>query len=138
MIPVTSWALLLWAAEAHDLRVFEPQDRCDFFVYVPPYAGVEEADLRSNYHLHVFLESNNDQVRAGQQVSIRISSILPKTTFAGGAVRPDLVNVPSANWETTVAGMQPPHRATELAAARFSQAVNTVAAVAVPSVYGRM
>jgi hypothetical protein len=125
-IPIRSWTGLLAAASAVGLEVYEPVNRCDFFVYIRPTAGFDQATLRDRFHLHVFLESNIATVADGAVVSVRIRTILPKTTTAPGAVRPDLVGVAAGTWRDTVAGMNPSSVATTEAARLFDAAVATM------------
>jgi hypothetical protein len=105
--------------------VYEPPDRLDFFVYVRPSREWDEDALRSNFHLHVFLESNIKRVRTNEVVSFRIATILPKTTFVVGGERPNLAAVSPDEWVSTVQGMEPSCAATEEAARRFAAAVKS-------------
>lgn len=124
-IGIRSWMGLICAAEAVGLKVYEPPGRLDFFVYIKPGEGWTEDALRSNFHLHIFLESNIESVPVGGVVSFRIATILPKTAFAGGGERPNLANVDPDNWLTTVQNMHPRCGATEEAARLFAAAVKT-------------
>jgi hypothetical protein len=123
-IGVRSWEGLLTTAKMLGLKVYEPDNRLDFFVYIVPDDHFPEEGLRSNYHLHIFLESNIKEVNVGEVVSIRIATILPKTAFIC-AERPTLAEKEPDDWIACVSQMKPKCTATEEAARRFAEIVKS-------------